>query len=77
MHLHPRLNIHDDLSFFIPDDDKVLEESLDVITREMLVFDFPWVNVPLSVEISIGPNWADVAPLTKVWSHKEFGYPKR
>jgi DNA polymerase-1 len=77
LHLHPILNIHDDLSFFIPDNDKIIENALETITREMLVFDFPWINVPLSVEISIGPNWADVSPIDKIWSHKAYGYPHK
>lgn len=74
-HIHPRLNVHDDLTFFIPDDDRVLEDSLKIITREMLCFPFKWINVPLSVEVSIGKNWADVQPIGKFWSHKEYGFP--
>lgn len=77
-HLHPIMNIHDDLSFFIPDDDKILDESLSIISQQMLTFDYGWINVPLSIEISIGKNWADIQPLEgKVWSHKEFGFPQR
>jgi uracil-DNA glycosylase family 4 len=75
-HIHPRLNVHDDLTFFIPDDDRVLEDSLKIIMREMLCFPFKWINVPLSVEVSIGKNWADVAPIGKFWSHREYGYPR-
>lgn len=70
-HLHPILNVHDDLSFFIPDDDNILEDSLKVIIKEMLTFSYKWVNVPLSVEVSIGKNWADVQPIGKFWSNKE------
>lgn len=77
-HIHPVLNIHDDLTFFIPDDDRVLEDALNIISKQMLTFSFPWVNVPLSIEISIGKNWAELAPLgDKMWSHKEYGYPKK
>jgi hypothetical protein len=74
-HIHPRLNVHDDLSFFIPDDDRILEDSLKIIIREMLCFPFKWINVPLSVEVSVGKNWADVQPIGKFWSHKEYGFP--
>lgn len=70
-HLHPILNVHDDLSFFIPDSDQELDASLEIIKREMLTFDFPWINVPLSIEISIGPNWADVQSIGRLWSHKD------
>jgi DNA polymerase I-like protein with 3'-5' exonuclease and polymerase domains len=71
--LHPILNIHDDLSFFVPE--KGLYKALETIMKEMLIFDFPWVNVPLSLEVSVGPNWYDLKPLGKYWSHREFGYP--
>ena len=71
--LHPILNIHDDISYFLPKDK--LEQSLEVIIKEMLTFDFEWVNVPLSVEVSVGPNWFDMKSLGKFWSHREFGYP--
>ena len=74
-YLHPVLNIHDDLSFFVPDDDEVLEKALHTIMKQMMVFDFPWVNVPLSLEVSVGPNWYDLKPLGKFFSHHEFGYP--
>lgn len=70
-HLHPVLNVHDDLSFFIPEDTKVFDESIEAIVREMLTFDFPWINVPLAVEVSVGKNWADVQPVGKFWSHKD------
>ncbi len=68
-YLHPVLNIHDDLTFFIPE--KVLDTTLETIIREMLTFSYDWVNVPLSVEVSIGPNWADLDPIGKFWSHKD------
>jgi DNA polymerase-1 len=72
-HLHPVLNIHDDLTFFVPENK--LYKALEVIIKEMLVFDFPWVNVPLSLEISVGHNWYDLKPLGKFFSHKEYKYP--
>lgn len=70
-YLHPVLNIHDDISFFVPDDEDVLESSINTIMHEMLTFTYPWVNVPLSVEISIGKTWADLEPIGKFWSHKD------
>jgi DNA polymerase I-like protein with 3'-5' exonuclease and polymerase domains len=70
-HLHPVLNVHDDLTFFVPDKDSLLEDALNVITREMLVFSYKWINVPLSVDVSIGKNWADLESIGKFWSHKD------
>ena len=54
-HLQPRLNVHDDLSFYLPEKD--LDDSLDLIVKTMLDCRFDFVNVPLSVEVSIGTDW--------------------
>lgn len=70
-HLHPHLNIHDDLSFIIPDDDKIIEESIEKIYRAMLAPGYAWLNVPLSVEVSIGTNWFEMQEIGKFWSHKD------
>lgn len=53
--LQPRMQVHDDLSYFIPNEK--LEDSLEEIITEMLKFDFTWVNVPITVEIECGSNW--------------------
>ncbi len=70
-HIHPVLNVHDDLTMFVPDDDRVLEDALRIFTREMLTFSYPWINVPLSVEVSIGKNWGELEPIGKFWSNKD------
>lgn len=80
-HLHPRLNIHDDLTFIIPDDDLVLEESIEIIYRIMLTPPYECINVPLSVTCSVGKNWYGIQPdgsnpdgmaeIGKFWSHKD------
>lgn len=67
-HLHPVLNVHDDLTFIVPDDDDVLNDAINIIVREMLTFDFPWINVPLACEVSVGPNWCDLKKLGEFWS---------
>ena len=53
----PRMNIHDDLTFFIPE--VSLEEDIDIISEKMCCTDFDFINVPLAVEIEVGNNWAD------------------
>lgn len=68
-HLHPRLNIHDDLTFIIPDDDKLIDESLEIIVQEMLKLPFKFINVPMSVEVSIGTNWENQEEIGKFWTH--------
>ncbi|MAF25765.1 hypothetical protein CL634_09365, partial [bacterium] len=59
--LRPVLNIHDDLTFFIPQTD--LDEYLELIIPTMLFPDFDFVNLPLSVEVSVGSNWGNLEEL--------------
>lgn len=54
-HLHPVLNIHDDLTFLIPV--KSLEQDIDIIAREMCTVPYDFVNVPISIEMSVGKDW--------------------
>lgn len=70
-YLHPIMNVHDDLTFSIPDNPKILEESIETIYRVMLdVNYFKFINVPLSVECSLGTNWLKMESIGKFWSHK-------
>lgn len=69
--IHPRLNIHDDLTFIIPDDDKMLEECIEHIYKVMLAPPYKCVNVPLSVKASVGSNWLDMEEIGQFWSHKD------
>ena len=49
------MEIHDDLTFIWPQAD--IERNSEVVITEMLRIEFPWVNVPLGVERSIGADW--------------------
>lgn len=55
--LTPIMNIHDDLSFDTPE--PKLEEDIPTIARVMLTGLFDFVDVPMSVECSVGTTWAD------------------
>lgn len=55
--LHAVINIHDDLSFFLPK--KNLDDNVSSIIKLMVSVPFSWVCVPISVEVSCGPNWYD------------------
>lgn len=70
-HMHPHLNIHDDLSFIVPDDDEILSESIEEIYTVMLTPPYAYINVPLSVTCSIGKNWFKPEEIGKFWSHKD------
>jgi uracil-DNA glycosylase family 4 len=74
--LHPRLQIHDDLLFYF-DSEEQLQDNVDIIITEMLNVRFPWIIVPLTVEMSMGPNWCDMQPVDTYSSDKLLGWPER
>ena len=57
-YLQPILSIHDDLSFYLPD--AVLEEEIQFIAKEFCRINFSFINVPLSVEVSVGQSWGEL-----------------
>lgn len=57
-YLQPVLSIHDDLSFYLPD--AVLEEEIQFIAKEFCRINFSFINVPLSVEVSVGQSWGEL-----------------
>jgi uracil-DNA glycosylase family 4 len=59
-HLMPRINIHDDLTFALPDDDALLMTYIEEISRILVKVRFPFQIVPLKVEWKIGHNWAEL-----------------
>jgi uracil-DNA glycosylase family 4 len=69
MWLHPRLNIHDDISLISPDEH--VEEAIEIVVHTMLTPKFDCVNVPLSVTVSVGQNWGEMSEVGKFWSHKD------
>lgn len=56
--IHPRLQIHDDLTFLLPD--AVLDESIEKIVSLALNLKprFPFINVPITVEGKLGKDWS-------------------
>ena len=52
-----RMNIHDDLTFYLPGE--TLEEDLLTISEKMTCTTFDFCCVPLAVEIEVGENWAE------------------
>jgi DNA polymerase I-like protein with 3'-5' exonuclease and polymerase domains len=57
--LQPQIQIHDDLTWTnVPEDkvDYVAEKALDIL----LYPPFEQINVPITLEMSVGPNWRDM-----------------
>jgi uracil-DNA glycosylase family 4 len=71
-HIQPLLEVHDDLTFELPIDK--VDTYLPIIIEEMLAVAkrFPYVNVPISVEVSQGPNWYEQKEIGTFWSDKWF-----
>ena len=49
------LNVHDDVTSVVHDDD--LDEAILHIPELMCEVPFDWINVPIAVEVTAGPNW--------------------
>jgi DNA polymerase-1 len=74
--LQPRLNIHDDLTFWFKDENELCDH-IDTIIDEMLDVRFPWICVPLTIDLSVGPNWCDMQKIETYSSDKRLGWPTR
>lgn len=66
--LAPIINVHDDLSFYVPI--KKQDEAIDTIKHCMLKVPFDYINVPLQLEVSVGPNWYDRKEIGRFRSDK-------
>lgn len=64
------MNVHDDLTFFLPDDSQV-DERIKYLAKEMVKVRFGFINVPIIVEVSMGDNWADCKEIMK-FSSEDF-----
>lgn len=67
----PIINMHDDLTFNFPEES--VEDDIERVARDMCVIDLPFLIVPLSIEVSIGPNWADQEEVGTFYS-TDFGW---
>lgn len=65
-YLHPRIQIHDDITFELPDDDALIEEYLSTIADSMTKVRYPWQTIPLMVKAKLGYNWADMSEIAVI-----------
>ncbi len=74
--LQANLNIHDDLTFILEEEE--LDEKAELIIKEMINCRYPFINVPLVVEMSVGTqNWADMEAVGEFSSDEWLNWPKR
>lgn len=74
-YLIPVLNVHDDLTYYLPESGPARDYAVKAITEEMCRIRFPWINVPLLIEMSTGRNWYEQKEVAKFWSNEI--YPTR
>ena len=54
----PNLMIHDDLTFELPEKD--IDKYAETIIPVLLDVPFKFVNVPITIEMSVGKSWYDI-----------------
>lgn len=69
------INIHDDLTFYIPEDS--LEEDIDFIAKQMTKVEFDWITVPLGIEVSVGKNWGQLEEVAKFRTDDFWDFKRR
>jgi DNA polymerase I-like protein with 3'-5' exonuclease and polymerase domains/intein/homing endonuclease len=74
-YLQPVLNIHDDLTFILPENR--VDEYAEVIIDRMLDVNLPFVNVPITVEMSMGKDWYSAKEVGTYASDQWLDWPKR
>lgn len=67
----PDINIHDDLTFFLPEDGHL--GYIDRIAYEMCRHRFSYINVPIMVEASTGYRWHELEEIKKYRSDELYG----
>lgn len=72
-HWQFRLQIHDDLSFYLPE--KSVDDDCSAIAEELVRVRYPWVNVPLTVECKMGTDWANLEEVATI-SSTAFGHKR-
>jgi len=72
-YLQPELNVHDDLTFILPEQGHM--GRIDRIALEMCRHRFDYINVPLVVEASVGPRWHQLEEVKVYRSDALFGIP--
>lgn len=72
-YLQPNINVHDDLTFWLPDEG--LKPRIDYIAQEMCRPRFDYINVPLVVEASVGSRWHELEEIKVYRSDQLFNTP--
>lgn len=60
------MNVHDEIDSYVPDDK--LEDQTEQIAEVMCSVPFKWVNIPIAVEVSVGPDWYNMEEIGTFYS---------
>jgi DNA polymerase I-like protein with 3'-5' exonuclease and polymerase domains len=63
----PIMNVHDDLTSIFPE--KNFDEYVETKLNTLLTKKYDFLNVPLMVELKIGPNLCDMQEIANYESH--------
>lgn len=55
------INVHDDLTFMVPESE--VPEMVKLTVRTMLDLPYDFINVPITCEVTEGNNWCDMEPV--------------
>ena len=70
------IQVHDDVTSYVADKD--LETSILTIAELMCdTSDYPWINVPIAVEMTYGKNWYEQEPVDTFKSTEYIDVPRR
>ena len=72
--ISPRINVHDDLSFYLPP--ATLEQDLGDIVQIMCTPQFDFINVPITIEVGLGKTWGTIED-TFTAESTDYGYPTK
>jgi len=72
--LQPVMNIHDDLTFYLPED--TMNDDIQIISKSMCYTPSWFDNVPLGVEVKIGDKWGEMEEVAK-FTTRDFDYKHR
>jgi uracil-DNA glycosylase family 4 len=64
IHLHPRIQIHDDLTFILPDSAE-LPNYIETIQKTLVRRRYPWQIIPWNVDVAIGKNWGSFEKIAR------------
>lgn len=63
------INVHDDLTFLLPDEG--LYDHIETIVQIMCEVPFEFVNVPIGVEVSVGKTWGNLEEIGS-WDSRQY-----